>query len=136
MELITPIIIYIKGRIEEKEGRMVVGTGNRSGETFTAADKYTKFKETVLAVVKEEKRVDEIKSDSSDTIKDCVDYWIEEYYDLGDDKKEYTKQMKELIKIRVKEIKKMDQTTRLAFENELIMLAEAGEKSVEDEVFN
>lgn len=110
---------------------MIVGKGNRSGETYTAIQKYKAFKETVLAIVKEEKRVDEIKKDSTASIKETADYWIEEYMDPKENKKEYAKQMKELIKIRVKEIKKMDQTTRLAFENESIMAEEAGVNSEE-----
>lgn len=106
---------------------MIVGKGNRSGKDYTAKDKYEAFKATVLAVAKEQRRVDEIKADSALLIKETIDYWIEEYFESGDDKAAYTKEQKELIKIRVKEALKQDHTTRLALERELIMMGEAGE---------
>lgn len=110
---------------------MIVGKGLKSGKEYTAVDKLNEFKKTYLAVVKEEKRVDQIKKDSKESVDATIDYWIDEYMDssLKDpaEQKEYKKQMKELVKIKVKEIKKMDQTTRLALENEALMLEEAGD---------
>lgn len=104
---------------------MTVGRGNRSNEQFTAEDKYKAFKVLLKDIAVEEERVDLIKKESAELIKEKIDYWIEEYRDLSEEKGPYSKEMKELIKIRVKEIRKNDQTVRLAFENELIMEREA-----------
>jgi hypothetical protein len=106
---------------------MIVGKGQKSNKEYTAQDKELAFRQVISAVVKEEKRIAELKKASGDMVKETVEYWIEEYYETGDNKVDWTKEMKELFKIRIKESLKDDHTTRLAFERELIMKAEAGE---------
>lgn len=109
---------------------MIVGKGKRSGKEYTAADKYKVFKELVLAVVKEEEKVDEVKKDSAASVKDAIEYWAEEYLEDGVVKVDFLKETKELVKLRVKEIRKQDKTVRNALENELIMMEEAGVKEI------
>ena len=111
---------------------MVVGKGQKSGKNYTAVDKELAFRQVVSACAKEQKRVDGIKKDSKLLIDETMDYWISEYYQTGDDKSEWTKEHKELFKIRIKEAVKDDRTTRLAFERELILISEAGT----EEIFN
>lgn len=104
---------------------MIVGKGQKSNKEYTAVDKHNAFKEVISVVVKEQKRVDEIVSDSKLLIKEAIEYWVDEYYEPGDDKSDWIKEMKELFKIRIKEALKDDHTTRLAFERELMMSQEA-----------
>jgi hypothetical protein len=106
---------------------MIVGKGQKSNKEYTAVDKELAFRQVISAVVKEQKRVDEIKKDSGMLIKETIAYWVDEYYEPGESKSDWDKEMKELFKIRIKEALKDDNTTRLAFERELILESEAGE---------
>lgn len=106
---------------------MIVGKGNRSGKEYTAKQKYDSFKEMITAIVKEKKRVDEITDDSKALIKETIEYWIDEYRDLDEDKSSYTKENKKLIDIRIAEAYKQDETIRNALEYEAMMIQEAEE---------